>query len=142
MVVMEEEGISETSVYSCELGCRTAQPRAGKEKNHAPCSANGRETTEVPKAVMAASQLDSMRSSVAMECFTHSEPEDAARKKKRERKKETARWTPVPHVSKQGNSPLCTSILSSGDQSLVSPVFRRENIAKMIFGMALPHSVC
>ena len=63
---------------------------------------------------------------------------DAVRKKKRERKKETGRWTPVPHVSGQENNPLCTSILSSGDQSLVSPVFRRKILIQMILGMALP----
>ena len=58
------------------------------------------------------------------------------------RKKETARWTPVPHVSKQRDNPLGASILFSTDQSLVSPLFHKEYFAKIILGMALPHNVC
>ena len=52
---------------------RTAQPRAGKERNREQYSSNWREIITAPKAVTAAAQLDSTRSSAAMECFAHSE---------------------------------------------------------------------
>ena len=77
----------------------------GKIKESRAVPAHWRETVvaPIPKAASAAVSMDRTRSSAAVEHPRTQDPpcaeEGWSARKKKERKKETARWTPVPHVS-------------------------------------------
>ena len=105
MVAVVRWKISETLIYSRKLGHRSsARHRAGKERNHEQCTRQWREIIKVPvpKAGMAAAIHT--RNSGARKCSAHSEPTVGRaqfhEEEEGERKKEAARWTPVPHVIK------------------------------------------
>ena len=110
--------------------------------------AQRRETIEdmFPKAVMAAASTDRTRSSAAMECSAHRRPAGygTGESEEEEDRKEDGdcQVDPGPTCQRVGRPPRCVSTPFSENQPLVSPVFRRKSIAKIILGMALPHSVC
>ena len=74
-----------------------------KESRAVPAHWHGTIMAPIPKAASAAVSTDRMRSSAAVEHPRTQDPPCAEEgwnaRKKKERKKETARWTLVPHVS-------------------------------------------